>query len=169
MPINRQTLKEDGFTGFRPLAAADVNRIPQRTGIFALLRPAGYEPGFLPKSTAGVFKKKEPSVAESALSAEWVDDADVVYIGKAGAGSKGNRGLRRQIQEFIDFGKGKPPGHWDGRLIWQLADPGSLLIAWKELPAEAVTGAEAGYHARFREDHGRLPFANLVQARVKGK
>ena len=169
MPINRQTLKEDGFAGFRPFAALDINRIPQRTGIFAVLHPAGYEPRFLPKSTAGVFKKKDPSVPESALAAEWVEGTDVVYLGKAGAGSKGNRGLRRQIQEFIDFGKGKPPGHWDGRLIWQLADPGSLLIAWKELPAEAVNGAEAEYHARFRDDHGRLPFANLVQARVKGK
>ena len=169
MPINRQSLKEDGFTGFRTLAALDINRIPQRTGIFAVLQPAGYEPRFLPRSTAGVFKKKAPSVPEPALTAEWVDGADVVYLGKAGAGSKGNRGLRRQIQEFIDFGKGKPPGHWDGRLIWQLADPGSLLVAWKELPAEAVNEAEAGYHARFRDDYGRLPFANLVQARVKGK
>jgi hypothetical protein len=169
MPINRHSLKEDGFTGFRTLAALDINRIPQRTGIFAVLQPAGYEPRFLPKSTAGVFKKKDPSVPETALTAEWVDGADIVYLGKAGAGSKGNRGLRRQIQEFIDFGKGKPPGHWDGRLIWQLADPGSLLIAWKELPAEAVNEAEAGYHARFRDDYARLPFANLVQARVKGK
>ena len=169
MPINRQSLKEDGFTGFRTLSALDINRIPQRTGIFAVLQPAGYEPRFLPRSTAGVFKKKDPSVPEPALTSEWVDGADVVYLGKAGAGSKGNRGLRRQIQEFIDFGKGKPPGHWDGRLIWQLADPGSLLVAWKELPAEAVNEAEAAYHARFRDDYGRLPFANLVQARGKGK
>jgi hypothetical protein len=169
MPINRLSLKEDGFTGFRPLAALDIKRIPQRTGIFAVLQPVGYAPRFLPKSTAGVFKKKDPSVPQSALISEWVDGADVVYVGKAGAGSKGNRGLRRQIQEFIDFGMGKPPGHWDGRLVWQLADPGSLLIAWKELPATAVNEAEADYHARFHDDFGRLPFANLVQARVKGK
>ena len=168
MPINKHSLREDGFTGFRTLAALEINRIPQRTGIFAVLQPAGYQPRFLPKSTAGIFKKKDPSLSEAAVTTEWIEGADVVYLGKAGAGSKGNRGLRRQIQEFIDFGQGKPPGHWDGRLIWQLADSGSLLIAWKELPAEAVNGAEAGYHARFREDHGRLPFANLVQARVKG-
>ena len=70
-------------------------------------------------------------------------------MGKAGPGSKGNRGLRRQIQEFLDFGNGKPPGHWDGRLIWQLAEAGSLVIAWKELPAERLNPAEAGYHAAF--------------------
>lgn len=168
MPISKQTLKDDGFTGFRLVRDLEINRIPQRPGIFAVLRPEGFEPRFLAKSTAGVFKKKDPSLRAEALHAEWVEDADVIYLGKAGPGSKGNRGLRRQIQEFVDFGKGKPPGHWDGRLIWQLADSRTLLIAWKELAAEEVNLAEARYHGEFREHFGRLPFANLVQARAKG-
>jgi hypothetical protein len=168
LPINKQSLKEDGFTGFRTLAALEINRIPQRPGIFAVLQTEGIEPRFLAKSTAGVFKKKDPSLGEPALAAEWVDGAEVLYLGKAGPGSKGNRGLRRQIQEFVDFGKGKPPGHWDGRLIWQLADAPSLLIAWKELPAGELNQVEAKYHAEFRQHYGRLPFANLVQARTKG-
>ena len=168
MPINKQTLKEDGFAGFRAFEQLEINRVPQAPGLFAVLKPDGYEPRFLAKSTAGVFKKKDPSLRDAALAAEWIDDADVLYLGKAGPGSKGNRGLRRQIQEFVDFGKGKPPGHWDGRLIWQLADSQSLVIAWKELPAAEVNLAEAQYHADFRELYGRLPFANLVQARAKG-
>jgi hypothetical protein len=166
MPFNKKTLKDDGFTGFRPLTALEINRIPQRQGIFVVLRPEGFEPRFLTKSTAGIFKKKNPSLPMSGLTAEWVEDADVLFIGKASPGSKGNRGLRRQIQEFVDFGNGKPPGHWDGRLIWQLADAGALLMAWKELPAEELNAAQANYHAEFRQLHGRLPFANLVQARA---
>lgn len=166
MPLNKKTLKADGFTGFRPLASLEINRIPQHQGIFVLLKPAGYAPRFLAKSTAGVFKKKNPSLPEAELAAEWVQDADILYIGKASPGSKGNRGLRRQIQEFVDFGRGRPPGHWDGRLVWQLADPGSLQVAWKELPAEELNATQARYHADFHELHGRLPFANLVQARV---
>ena len=168
MPINTQSLKQDGFTGFRPLQDLDINRIPQKPGIFAVLRPEGFLPQFLARSTAGIFKKKNPSLKTEALDAEWVDGADVLFVGKAGPGSKGNRGLRRQIQEFVDFGEGKPPGHWDGRLIWQLAVPGSLIIAWKELPVEQLNAAEARYHAAFVEEYGRLPYANLVQARVKG-
>ncbi|MFL4476651.1 hypothetical protein ACIPUB_00055 [Paeniglutamicibacter sp. ORCA_105] len=166
MPFNKKTLKDDGFTGFRPLTALEINRIPQRQGIFVVLRPEGFEPRFLTKTTAGIFKKKNPSLPMSGLTAEWVEDADVLFIGKASPGSKGNRGLRRQIQEFVDFGNGKPPGHWDGRLIWQLADAGALLMAWKELPAEELNAAQANYHAEFRQLHGRLPFANLVQARA---
>lgn len=174
MPINRQSLKRDGFTGFRPIADLDINRIPQKPGIFAVLRPEDNTPNgtpspqFLAKSTAGIFKKKDPTLKPEALDAEWVDGADVLYVGKAGPGSKGNRGLRRQIQEFVDFGRGKPPGHWDGRLIWQLAAAHRLVIAWKELPVEQLAAAEAGYHAAFVEEYGRLPYANLVQARVKG-
>ncbi len=166
MPLNKKALKDDGFTGFRPITALEINRIPQHTGVFAVLRPERFDPRFLTKSTAGIFKKKNPTLPQAGLCAEWVADADILFIGKAGPGSKGNRGLRRQIQEFVDFGKGKPPGHWDGRLIWQLADAGDLLIAWKEFPDEEINTVQANLHVVFRQHHGRLPFANLVQARA---
>jgi hypothetical protein len=165
--MDRKTLKADGFAGFRTLGSLEIMRVPQGTGLFAVIRPNEYEPHFLKKSTAGIFKKKDPSLPPEPLLAEWVDGADILYIGKAGPGSKGNRGLRRQIQEFLDFGKGKPPGHWDGRHIWQLTHTDALIIAWKELPAEELNNAEARYHAEFVEAHGKLPFANLVQARTK--
>jgi hypothetical protein len=168
MQFTRKGLKAEGFAGFRPIGALEAMRIPQGTGLFAVLAPEGFEPRFLKKSTAGVFKKKDPSLPESALDDEWVASAEVLYLGKAGPGSKGNRGLRRQIQEFLDFGQGKPPGHWDGRLVWQLADAEELVIAWKELPAEHLNKAEADYHTAFLEEHGKLPFANLVRARAKG-
>jgi hypothetical protein len=167
LPFTRKTLREGGFAGFRTLGSLETMRIPQGTGIFAVLCHEGFEPQFLKKSTAGTFKKKDPSLPGPALDAEWVDSADILYIGKAGPGSKGNRGLRRQIQEFLDFGKGKPPGHWDGRLVWQLANSEALLIAWKELPAAELNRSEARYHAEFVEAYGKLPFANLVQARVR--
>ena len=164
--MNKKSLSADGFTGFRPILTLEINRIPQRQGIFAILQPAGFDPRFLAESTAGVFKKKKPSLSREQLFAEWVPDADVLFIGKASPGSKGNRGLRPQIQEFMDFGEGKPPGHWDGRLIWQLANAEDLLVAWKELPAEELNTAQADYHTEFVQLYGRLPFANLVRARA---
>ena len=163
--MNKKSLQTEGFTGFRPIGGLEANRIPQRQGIFAVLRPAGHEAVFLAASTAGTFKRKNPSVSRGMLAEEWVEDADILFIGKAGPGSKGNRGLRRQIQEFVDFGQGKPPGHWEGRLIWQLAGAGTLLVAWKELPLEELNTALAAYHEQFVQWYGRLPFANLVQAR----
>ncbi len=165
--VDRKTLKADGFAGFRTLGDLEIMRVPQGTGVFAVLRPNEYEPHFLKRSTAGIFKKKDPSLPAEAVIGEWVDGADILYIGKAGPGSKGNRGLRRQIQEFLDYGRGRPPGHWDGRLIWQLTHTDALIIAWKELAAEEVNDTEAAYHAAFVAEHGRLPFANLVRARVR--
>ena len=168
MQFTRKGLKDDGFLGFRPLTDLDAMRVPRGTGIFVIVAPDAFRPEFLKKSTAGVFKKKDPSLPEHDLRAAWVDKAAVLYLGKAGPGSKGNRGLRRQIQEFLDFGHGKPPGHWDGRLIWQLRDAGTLLVAWKEMAAETLNQAEADYHAGFVEEYGKLPYANLVRGRTKG-
>ncbi|WP_314216537.1 hypothetical protein [Pseudarthrobacter equi] len=165
MQFTRKGLKAEGFAGFRPIDDLDITRIPQGTGLFVVIAPAGFLPRFLKRSTAGVFKKRQPSLPDPALRAAWVESASVLYLGKAGPGSKGNRGLRRQIQEFVDFGRGKPPGHWDGRLIWQLADATDLVVAWKELPAEHLNQAEADYHTGFVAEFGKLPFANLVQAR----
>jgi hypothetical protein len=167
--MDRKTLKSDGFAGFRSFDSLEIMRVPQGTGVFAVLRPNEYEPHFLKRSTAGVFKKKIPTLPAEALFGEWVDGADILYLGKAGPGSKGNRGLRSQIKEFLDFGRGLPPGHWDGRLIWQLTHTDELIIAWKEQPAGEVNRAEAAYHAAFVADHGRLPFANLAQARPKNQ
>lgn len=109
MLFTKKSLTQDGFTGFRPLDELDPMRIPQGPGVFAILCPADFDPVFLSKSTAGTFKKKDPSLKREALEAEWIADASVLYVGKASAGSQGNRGLRKQIQEFLDYGADGPP------------------------------------------------------------
>lgn len=168
MPMDEQALRAGGFTGFKTFAELDMNEVPRGPGIYAVLKPAGHQHAFIEQSAGGWFKQKDPSVLEDSLAAQWVSDADVLYIGKAGAGTTGTRGLRKRIQEYADFGRGKPVGHWGGRLIWQLAESQSLVIAWKVLPGSEVNEAEARYHAEFRQSYGRLPFANLVQARSTG-
>ena len=110
MPINRQSLKQDGFTGIQgDRKTLEINRIPQRPGIFAVLRPEGYRAAVPGQEHGRDLQEKEPNTAGGRDRAEWVDAADVLYVGKAGPGSKGNRGLRRQIQEFVDFGRASRP------------------------------------------------------------
>ncbi|QCB96184.1 hypothetical protein E5206_03965 [Arthrobacter sp. PAMC25564] len=168
MDFTKQALTADGFAGFRSFAELELTEIPQAPGIYAVLIPEGVVPRFLATSAGGRFKGKDPSLPGPVLSAEWVDGAEVLYIGKAGAGKTGKRGLRKRIQEFADFGRGAPVGHWGGRLIWQLAESQSLVIAWKVLPGSEVDAAEARCHAKFIQRHDRLPFANLVRARTQG-
>lgn len=166
-PVTRNTLIRDGSVGFRPFAELEPDDIPGLPGIYAVVAPDGYEANFLSDSVGGHFKKRNPSIPEIALRGEWVMGADVLYIGKAGAGAGGNRGLRKRIKEFAEFGRGRPVGHWGGRLLWQLAESQALIIAWKVLPGTEVDEAEAHYHASFRAHYDRLPFANLVQARSR--
>lgn len=166
MKISEDALKNKGFIGFVAFQQLDLNEIPQAPGIYVVLKPEGFEPIYMAKSVGGHFKKKDPTVTQAELARRWIPDADVLYIGKAGPGKTGNRGLRKRIQELTDFAKGKPVGHWGGRILWQLAASTTLVIAWKEFPASAVDSVEAALHAEFVSLHGRLPFANLVQARA---
>ena len=108
---------------------------------------------FAERSCGGWFKGKDPTVPREALIANWVDGAEVVYIGKADQ-------LKRRLTELADFGAGKPIGHWGGRLIWQLPNIGALLVAWKETPGRVPVEVEAELIEQFRLTYGKPPFAN---------
>lgn len=91
---------------------------------------------FRDTSPAGWHKGKDPTVLIAALTANWVNDAEVVYIGKGDQ-------LRRRIIQFARFGAGRNSGHAGGRLIWQLPRPDMLKIAWKETPGRVPVEVSA--------------------------
>jgi hypothetical protein len=66
------------------------------------------------------------------LSKNWVENSFVVYVGQAG-GNDSAATLRKRLKQYLDFGKGKPVGHYGGRLIWQIQHHPEILIAWKVL------------------------------------
>jgi hypothetical protein len=98
---------------------------------------------FLPISGAGHFKQQDPTVAVTALERSWVDDAQVLYIGKAAAGSNDAGRLRRRIRQLRQFGVGEPVVHWGGRYIWQHTDHASLLVAWRVTEGEDPRNVES--------------------------
>lgn len=153
MRFDRASLEADGFTGWLAFPEARASgAIPMTGGVYFVTYAARAPAAFLPQNRGGWFKGKDPTVPASALAANWID-AEVVYIGKADQ-------LRRRIRQFADFGAGKPVGHWGGRLIWQLAEPDQLRIAWKETPDRAPVEVEAEMLTSFRREYGRPPFAN---------
>lgn len=113
-----------------------------------------------PLAPGGWFRGKDPNVAEAVLRANWVENASVLYIGKAGDPGK-SATLRSRLTQYLKFGDDKAVGHWGGRYIWQLADAQELCVAWKPLPDGEPSVVETALIAAFSAHYGRRPFANL--------
>ncbi len=153
MLFNRQNLEEFGFVGWLPFADVRSSACPTTGGVYVATYSGGNPTEFTDKSRGGWFKGQDPSVAPAVLAVNWVDDAEVVYIGMSGQ-------LRRALRLFADFGAGEAISHWGGRLIWQLPDVSKLLVAWKETPGQVPKVAKAELLGLFRQTYGKPPFAN---------
>lgn len=109
--FSRAGLEGDGFVGWiRFDEIRSLDRCPQSGGIYAVTYGGGNPETFPERNIGGWSKGKNPTVSDTALAANWVDDAEVVYFGKA-------NNLRRRLRQYADFGAGRPVRHWGGRLI----------------------------------------------------
>lgn len=155
-------LREAGFEGFESVATLRRTRlgsVPNKSGVYAIVRDRLLTPQFLSTSTGGWFKGLDPSDRIDILENKWVKDATVVYIGKAGSAA-GAATLRSRLKELLDFGAGGPVGHRGGRFLWHLEDSEDLLVCWR-LSAQPRAD-ERQLLAGFRRVHGALPYANLI-------
>lgn len=140
---------------------ANINLVPDIKGVYFIVKPSGFQPKFLAEGTGGHFKGRNPNVTLDELRANWIEDEEILYIGKAGGGST-NATLRKRLRQYMQFGEGKPIGHWGGRYIWQLADSRNLIVKWLPLPDSDPILVESQLIQDFRNTHqGRRPFANL--------
>ncbi|MFF6873659.1 hypothetical protein ACFZDF_31720 [Streptomyces sp. NPDC007910] len=156
--LTQTTLTERGFRGFVPFHELPNSNVPTGHGIYVVIRTDASPPSFLLTSPAGHLKGRDPSVSADKLGDAWVDGATVVYIGKAA----GQNGLNQRLGDYRRHGAGLLAGHWGGRYIWQLADSGALLVAWRPMTEEDASEAEQDLIDEFKRLHrGALPFANL--------
>jgi hypothetical protein len=84
----------------------------------------------------------------------------VTYIGKAGAGVRGNRGLHASLGEYRRHGTGDKVDHRGGRYVWQLEEHAELVAAWEQTPDEDPEHMESEVIANFIHVYGTRPSAN---------
>lgn len=158
MALTRRALEMRGFRGFARFSDLSDQLIPPDSGIYVVLRTDESAPMFLATSTAGWRKGSNPAVSTERLAAKWVGDAEILYVGKADAGTVAGHGLRGRLRQYARHGAGGT-SHHGGRYIWQLQDAAALLVSWK--PTLDPRGEETALLAEFETLHHALPFANL--------
>jgi hypothetical protein len=150
-----QAARFGGFLTIAELQRSRCSQVPNEPGVYLILRPDAQAPIYLPASIGGRFKGKDPTLAVARLASQWVPDSCVIYIGKASVP------LRHRLRLYMDFGLGKAVAHRGGRCIWQMADSGKLLVAWKVTSSDDPALVEAGLIQAFKARYARRPFANL--------
>lgn len=155
-------LRDSGFVGGETISRLQVTceDVPETRGIYLIARNSPEPVCFLPQSTGGHFKGRNPTVSVEKLKKRWLPASAVLYIGKAGAADQSTSLLGR-LWSYMQFGLTHPCAHWGGRYIWQLSDASQLLVFWKETPRSQPADVESKLLSEFRKRYGQLPFANL--------
>ena len=153
MQFTRQSLEQSGFVGWIPIPTIRESACPSSGGVYVVTYSGENAVTFAEQTCGGWFKRNDPTLSREALIANWVDNAEVIYIGKSD-------NLKRRLRDLADFGAGKPVAHWGGRLIWQVPYIDRLLVGWKETLGRVAVEVEAELMSQFRQVHGKPPFAN---------
>ena len=157
-------IKKNGFVGFKTMNELflDCSCLPSSKGVYLILHINKKAPTYLLVGSGGHFKGRNPNVPMEELKRNWIDNALVVYIGKAGSDSS-KATLKSRLKQYFGFGQGKNIGHWGGRLIWQLASSKDLVVCWKPLLNEDPRAVEIQMIKEFGKQYdGNRPFANLT-------
>jgi hypothetical protein len=144
-----------GFEGWKRFGSVERNDVTPGHGVHVVVREPVERPTFLAESVGGPHKGKPLTVGIAELQQAWLDDAEVMYVGKAG----GARGLQDRLWAYARQGRGHSAGHAGGRFLWQLPESGQLLVGWRAVAN--VGEVEEALLALHIERFGRRPFANM--------
>ena len=146
----------------------EMSKIPTKSGVYFVIIPLAFNTEtFIYPGTGGHYKGNDPNIPIADLKRNWVENADILYIGRAGGKRKNGEayktGLKTRIRTLLKFGNmdNKSP-HWGGRYLWQYGDSSELLIYWYVCKDnENAVQLETKLINDFKRQYGRSPFANI--------
>ena len=106
----REKIKWSQFINFMELEKGCLDIIPAKPGVYSIWRSQKDKIKFMKRGTGSRFRGN-PNVPIRTLEKKLVNEAEILYIGKADS-------LMKRIKQLIRFGKGKPAPHRGGRYIW---------------------------------------------------
>ncbi len=160
-------LTNSGFTNIGTvlqISSSGFTAVPELSycGVYAITKPENYDPSYFSVEEAKLNGNVIRPWDLDKLSKKWVDDADILYYGLAGANSF--RSLKSRLKDLINHSKSlvtdRGP-HKGGEIIWQLKGYENFSI-WI-LPTgnpPAPREMEAKLLKSFYQLTGKLPFAN---------
>lgn len=160
---NIEDLKKNGFTGFKSVRELWINKsnIPRVKGVYLVINPTFKKTEFIDPGVGGFFKGKNPNVSITELKNNYVENSQIIYIGKAGSPT-GQATLNSRLGQYLRFGETKNVGHWGGRLIWQLKNHNDLIFCWKPTVYDDPRDIEKHLLNEYIKQFGVRPFANLT-------
>ena len=146
-----------GFLSIQYLHTHGFSSISNKNGVYMVCIPQVFSKKILGSTTAiEAYKEQSLLYTVEELERKWVEESDILYIGKAG--SKSNH-LQQRIRQFVRYAYSEGNNHRGGRALWQLENCHSLLIGYKEVLD--AREAERSLICEFQTKFGKRPFANF--------
>ncbi len=125
-------------------------------GVYIFVRPDDFGKVIFGESKLKFWRGYEVSLTTEELQNKWVENANVLYIGKCSSKTKS---LQKLVRKHIEFWNGKEVSAYGGKAIGQIQNWKDLQVWYLECadPQQAKTDLLKD----FFEKYGKLPFANL--------
>ena len=159
------SLHQLGFSApcrVKELVNGRMTEIPKKKGVYIILAPCkGKMPKISDALKTAFDENGEQPKEEKILQEQWHEDTQVIYIGKAGVlNGKGTSNLYRRLRAYLKWYQKKKNSHHGGRDIWQLDNPGDLLVTWRVIEDVDPEKCEKALLDKFSGEFKSYPFAN---------
>ncbi len=125
-------------------------------GIYMIVLPDNFgKIGFEKQSKLKIWRGEEVSVPVETLQEKWVENAEVLYIGKCSSKTKTAKKL---VLKHIAFWNGKNVSAYGGKVIGQIQNFDNLQVWYLE--CDNPSQMKDRLLNAFEEQYGNLPFAN---------